>query len=584
MPRRIPHISVLIAVVFGLLVSCTPVDKNYRSMSLLDRNGTPIDLGCSTASRLIDDTFITAKTSDDNNAATGPRRTVCSLGTYLVPNAEKWAALAGGGKIGEPDRYSLAFVELPERKKTLPNDQQMVDLRAHLSADTQQIVMIYVHGWRHDADIGNGNVRRFRTMLGYTRSALNSRCIETGAYCDATLTGVYVGWRGRSFAEPTENDASVSGLPGAITTIWGRKLQSERLARAEHFELSFEGKSVSPIGYVLKNIQDELDLEHGDPKHDKMMVLGHSLGGNMLATYLEPIVKDKITGGHTMGDYMAPPLGDLVVLLNPASEAEKWTSLQKAMREEAGISPETFAVSRPNDTPAEEWRKVERWKRMFRADQRPFYVSITSTNDWSSVETNNRSDEKIRYDKPTGLTFPIAQSLVLKTSKHRRTTIGHLVAPYKQSDRPKRLTPSGPPYGASHEMITNSGGGAKTSYRNSGDPKAAKCQSHDGWLAAAYARQKEPGKDNWDTGSEPKRALLNKMNGAELQIRHALYLKEDKEQPRGTFAESVSQGRNPLWNIRAYDTAVHGHSGFINFPTLCGINIMWLDDATKGGE
>src|SRR6185369_6181808 len=64
----------------------------------------------------------------------------------------------------------------------------------------------------------------------------------------------------------------------------------------------------------------------------RMIVFGHSLGGNMLATALRETMLDRIAR-HVPGTAMTPPFADLIVLLNPASEASNWTVLQRAMRE-----------------------------------------------------------------------------------------------------------------------------------------------------------------------------------------------------------------------------------------------------------
>ncbi|WP_299770876.1 hypothetical protein [uncultured Tateyamaria sp.] len=324
---------------------------------------------------------------------------------------------------------------------------------------------------------------------------------------------------------------------------------------------------------MLTGIQDHLDLVPGNPSADKMLVMGHSLGGNMLAQYLRPMALCAIEN-HKMGTEMKPLIGDLVFLLNPAAEARKWTDLQVAMREKAQVPPTMPWVSY---APPKDRTTINVWKGMFSLAQRPTYISLTATKDWGEAD-GGRSE----YDRATGVLFPLSRYVALQTDREEVRAIGHLTPEYTLFDPPKggkfyRI--DGAPVGTSHEFIVNEGNKKKTLYENSGDPMSAGCGSHDGWLTKALQRQKEPFKDNWDSGysnSVAKPPLLNNMRKAELQIRHSLYAQGNHR------AESVSQGASPFWNMRALDTAVYDHSGFINFVTLCGINLLWLDNATAG--
>lgn len=577
------------------LASCTPIDHVYRPLPLMTQVKAGTDPGCDIPIELARGDYNASANSETTSGQTNVSRTSCYLSTYIVPNADLWENQPGQHTIEEPDRYTLSFVELPDYRPNLRAPEQLEDLLRHLSGDNQDIVMTYVHGWRHDADIGNSNVLRFRTMLGYARSALNARCKEVGQYCKSRLTGVYVGWRGRSFSELTENAAAASGAPGAIPTVWGRKRQSERLAQPAGFNFKFPNdqeilEPIAPIGYVLKSIEAALDLKQGNPRFDKMMVMGHSFGGNMLATYLEPLATSRV-GEHVLGDTMDPLIGDLVVLINPAAEARKWTMIQRAMRERAEISDNNYLVSFPNEAPATQVKRIRDWQRMFPTDQRPVYVSITSATNWNPGEFNAQERGRdVDYDKATGILFPASRIVTGVFDRERKTAIGHLIPDYTKHPKYRFGQVAGPPYGVSHEVIVNRGAGLITSYENSGHPAKARCGSHDGWLRQAQTNDYggfPTTLENWDSGYSNNRGqtpplLSNMSNNAEIQFRHALYLDiTDPARPKGLRSESVAQGRSPFWNVRALDTAVANHSDFVNFATLCGISTLWLDDATR---
>ena len=61
-----------------------------------------------------------------------------------------------------------------------------------------------------------------------------------------------------------------------------------------------------------------------------------------------------------------------------------------------------------------------------------------------------------------------------------------------------------------------------------------------------------------------------------MQIRHQLGLK-DEETGKTVWRSSVAAARSPFWNIRATDTVIEKHGGFVNYPLWCVINQLFLD-------
>ncbi|MEM5522500.1 hypothetical protein [Sulfitobacter sp. AS59] len=563
----------------------TPEDQIYRPMAPKSLRADGAEL-CDQPIELRSDTYDDALKARDAGGTPHPGRSRCYLSTYLVPGAAQWHERTQTPEkrpIAQPDRYTLSFVEMPETGSALRAPRQLSDLQAHLSAPGQQVVIVYVHGWRHDADIGNQNVRNFRTMLGFTRSALNQRCIDTRRYCDARLTGVYVSWRGRSFNEPTGEDASGTQLlAGALRTVGDRKRQSEKLALAQSSE------TPPLVGHVLRSIEGALSpLDQSDATADKMLTMGHSFGGNMLATWLMPQMVTAVKE-HVHGQQMAPVLGDLTVLVNPAAEAWKWTAIQREMRLRAGIPDSVFAVN-PANAPQQHRDAIRRWENMFAKDQRPTYIALTATGNWAGIMRWVRKDSATRYafkahravavESPADKLMPPGV-----TRAEKATAIGHLEPQYRATGGLR----AGPAVGSSHEFINNRFDiPAKDAYALSGSSKGAQCgSSQSGWLSKALARAGSEGR-GWDSSyhdGQHKPLLTNLSVGevrsskdssdGEVQFRHALYLRFRKN------SQSVAQASSPFWNIRAFDTAINEHAGFVRFTAVCGINILWLDNAT----
>ena len=63
-------------------------------------------------------------------------------------------------------------------------------------------------------------------------------------------------------------------------------------------------------------------------------------------------------------------------------------------------------------------------------------------------------------------------------------------------------------------------------------------------------------------------------NPASVQWRHSLWLPYQKNRI------SVASSRSPFWNVRALDTAIKDHHGWVSYPMWCAINQLVLDDVT----
>ncbi len=532
----------------------------------------------------------------------------CYLQEHEMPVTRDAAGLSAWAReaslvrapLANPDRYSLAFVEMSDANRLHVEgqlDQVMEHLKANTRSGRQNFVVAYVHGWRHDAAIRDGDLQKFRRLLAYSRAALNSRCIQKRQYCNAELTGVFVAWRGRAFAEPPlQVDAPMSPfIIGAAPTFWDRRGVSTRLGD--------ERRGTAILGRVLDRIETGLRLGPGNPNRDKLLIFGHSLGGNMLATLMEDRTLEAIER-HPMpahdggfGPRMKPVIGDLVVLLNPAAEARKWTGLQRAERAKAGFAPEERHLA-SYDPGTEVYnpqvgRKMRRWRGMYPLDQRPIYMAITSVPNWGFAEGRERPTD---HDEATRSVFALAQRLARIEGRENQATIGHLTPVYLPGGARWELKSD--PVGTSHEIAVLRGawqGGQfhESTYANAADPNLGWCDTANGWLINARTR---PGMSKygheWDYGLAPEvveglsaesRAQVLKAaeniargrNGASVQWRHALYLPGQKNR------FSVATGTSPFWNVRALDTAIRRHDKWASYPTWCAINQIVLDDITS---
>ncbi len=326
----------------------------------------------------------------------------CMLQYHVVPSEPGSVWYNSDRPVG-PIGFYLSFLEFQESgrlaeraiDRSVLEHSQLEVLEDHLAKQKNNYVLVFIHGWRHDARIGDDNVANARIYAAYAASALDYRCKTTGKDCDYTVTAVFVGWRGarvneraiEAFADRnlgflgsgvTKLFSNVVGGFPALLTLFDRKPISERIAPS--------------VIASLRHVDRLLKKRNADASAaDRLIVIGHSLGGNILATGLNADMIEQIRQ-HKPGEILQPPLGNLVVLLNPAAEAWKWTSIQHEMRLHVHF-PENTADADP---------QAKTDAGFFPPNQPPVYVSITSAFSWPSAALTQLELKKFKGGRDEG--------------------------------------------------------------------------------------------------------------------------------------------------------------------------------------
>jgi hypothetical protein len=585
----------------------------------------------------------------------------CVVQEHVIP-AKPGDAWPNGKPVANV-RYHLAFVEFKENGETYPLTMdgreaalghfpatQADALKDHLArltaAHKSNYVIAFVHGWRGDARVGDSNVADLRLYAGHVAAFMAERCVEAGQYCDTAVTAVYLGWRGAWLDEaslrvrfgPWAGEAI--GRLAAIPTILTRREVSEGIAPA--------------VVSFLEDVNAELGLNGGNPrvrKDNRMIVLAHSLGAHLVMVGLKQKFLDAI-GRHHVGEILRPPVGDLIVLLNPASEAANWTALQKAVQErQKSLHIDTEAGG-----------AVGGQQSVFSIDQPPVLVSISAARTWpagglrsqdcmllhgggikfmalSRVIRNHRGDymADIRYDWATHDLFPafmgdlrpaadtldwigfdlegrgelghdclahhdgqfslagrtlhivadIMRTMPFQNTDLERTrTIGQLDPPRHPAGVLTDFTESPLPLGTTHELEIESPDGTKRPdighravYRRISQPEYSDCADVTGWLRRARERRKRAMRSGeaWDSDDHTRGTSLTPVQSVwfkhgrmlSSQFRHGL---------RYSGIRPISDANDPFWNVRALDTALSGHGGYVTTPLICAINQFVIDD------
>lgn len=86
--------------------------------------------------------------------------------------------------------YEIGFVEYSERGNDFDpaRTQQLLDRLKQYSAIGKLAMVVFIHGWKHNAEQDDPNVTSFTQAL--------ANLSESGVLGDRKLVGIYVGWRG----------------------------------------------------------------------------------------------------------------------------------------------------------------------------------------------------------------------------------------------------------------------------------------------------------------------------------------------------------------------------------------------------
>jgi hypothetical protein len=220
----------------------------------------------------------------------------------------------------ERSSYDLLFVEFDDQgwvqgtadRTGMAQDhldalfKRLNDLRVQYK-DRGLLLIVFVHGWHHNADANDGNVRNFRKYLRDTELLEGKD--------GRRVVGLYVGWRGESVTFP--------GLD--MLTFWDRKNTAERVAQG----------SVREFFSKLDSFHD-VAQDHGDTKGVRMMTIGHSFGGlvtfeALSSEFLRDAARYKPheAEGKERPRHLAR-FGDLVIIVNPAFEGVRYEPVKTA--------------------------------------------------------------------------------------------------------------------------------------------------------------------------------------------------------------------------------------------------------------
>lgn len=206
--------------------------------------------------------------------------------------------------------YSLSFVEMNDEGLFVEQaqvDRLLADLQSKIS-HTDTTILLYVHGWNHNASTGDTNVACFEELLKAT-AIMQSTYLSSDHVSPRAVYGIYVGWPGVVYAKDWLN---------TTLSYFGRQSAADRVGeRGALLEL------FSKIG--------ELRDQSG-PHETKFVVISHSLGARLTYKALRPVMQHS---AYEPGNEKKPFVADLSIMVNPALSADEHTALAALIKKQA---------------------------------------------------------------------------------------------------------------------------------------------------------------------------------------------------------------------------------------------------------
>jgi hypothetical protein len=265
----------------------------------------------------------------------------------------------------ETENYTLHFVEADDEGWFWDPGQanQALELVRRKAAERNTIVVVFIHGWHHSAQCCDDEVEGFKeTLIRLNRqlSAPAHEAMQTPraeSTRELNVVGIYIGWRGRS-------------LPGFINyfTFWGRKAAAERVGNTDFSEFLARLNNL----YLQHNSRRQDEAPEQAPRMSEhflgLVTIGHSFGGQVLMKAIGSTLEEQLIRNNPVGGYLrtAKPtsprhdtralsgFGDLLVLLNPATEAAQYHRLyilSQGLEYPPEQTPIMLTVSARNDVP-----------------------------------------------------------------------------------------------------------------------------------------------------------------------------------------------------------------------------------------
>jgi alpha-beta hydrolase superfamily lysophospholipase len=226
--------------------------------------------------------------------------------------------------------YLLTFAEFDDQGWSYAGDRQLTAIKERLQAELKDpgyvdwdfVVVLFVHGWHHNAHDNDCNVQEARQMVRIGSQQFDA-AVQAGKFKrKRRVFGIYVGWRGES----------VNALGLRYSTVIDRRDTAEKVAKGSVRQLLADLHEQQLIAQAAASGR-ETDADRAARMYT--LVVGHSFGGLITFNALEQQLLSDLTAAADVAcvpggvSGVTRPWPDGVVLINPAFEAARFEPLNR---------------------------------------------------------------------------------------------------------------------------------------------------------------------------------------------------------------------------------------------------------------
>lgn len=277
---------------------------------------------------------------------------------------------------------------------------------------TNVAVVVFIHGWHHNAEIDDDNAVAFADLMRSLRVKMDdnkngvpgiyrrSRLNLTGNG-DIKIYGVYIGWRGKSLPMPLD-----------YATFWDRKNGAERVGEGDVRELLLRLNRIYTDRSAFRATTPDVPFMG-------LVSIGHSFGGQVLfKAVAHTFEAELIEATPYETNVVARPLagfGDLTILINPALEAfqyERIHELNRKIKYRPDQTPLLLVLSSATDVARQVYFPLGRtaeatFRASFRDDQRELWTQALGEYEQQRThEIEITSSDPPNFDPDVYLSHP----------------------------------------------------------------------------------------------------------------------------------------------------------------------------------
>ena len=234
----------------------------------------------------------------------------------IAPDASRYTP---GATVFNGPNYIRLVVEFDDQGTSYHERQlEWLDDQLLAYAGQHPIVLVFVHGWKHNARPSDPTLVAIDKVLKQTAEA------ESAVGSNRPVIGIFVGWRGLSF------------YAGWLTnlTFWNRKTAALRVALG----------SVRELFARLRRFRRQHD------EQSVLVIVGHSFGGLVVYSAVSQAFVELAL--YSTEQHIEPSFANLVLLVNPAFEAARYMPVFSLIKRKAFARqpPVMISITGTNDS------------------------------------------------------------------------------------------------------------------------------------------------------------------------------------------------------------------------------------------